>query len=75
MSYRALGRAYICPSVNTSVLPLVVYPSRYITVRYSTVILLHGSETWALRNAEQDVLERTEKIYVEMDDHDRNKED
>ena len=37
MSYCALGRTYICPSVNTSVLPLVLYPSTYITVRYSTV--------------------------------------
>ena len=60
MSYCALGRAYICPSVNTCVLPLVVYPSTYITVRYIVVILLHGSETWALRKAEQDMLERTE---------------
>ena len=40
MSYCALGRAYIDPSVNTSVLPLVVYPSTYITVRYSTVIFV-----------------------------------
>ena len=40
VSYCALGRAYIGPSVNTSVLPLVVYPSTYITVRYSTVIFV-----------------------------------
>ena len=33
MSYCALGRAYIGPYVNTSVLPLVVYPSTYITNR------------------------------------------
>ncbi len=30
MSYNVLGRAYTCPSV----LPLVVYPSTYITVRH-----------------------------------------
>ena len=40
MSYCALGRAYIGPSVNTSVLPLVVYPSTYITIRHSTVIFV-----------------------------------
>ena len=36
----ALGRAYICPSVSTSVSPLVVYPSTYITVRHSAIILV-----------------------------------
>ena len=40
MYYCAIGRAYMCPSVNTSVLPLVVYPSTYITVRHSTVIFV-----------------------------------
>ena len=38
MSYCALGRACICPSANTSVSPLAVYPSTYITVRHGTVM-------------------------------------
>ena len=33
MSYCVLGRVYIGPSVNTSVLPLVVYPSTFATVQ------------------------------------------
>ena len=38
MSYCVRVREYICPCVNHSVLPLVVYPSKYLTVRHCTAI-------------------------------------